>query len=391
MIGSVRNLRDSIYNEDMFDDEEPCKDNLVEPIPLLRDGWGVHGDYRLVGNGEVTNKFCDKWACFHGCVNVEKHSHVTLEGINYVGKIHVNLVRNFCKKPSCPKCFKSGFSVREAGNIEARLVEASKKFGLVEHTICSVPVKDYGLDYKVLRRKVNKMLQSLGIIGHVLIFHGFRYGLGKGWYFSPHWHALGFVLGGYSKCRNCSRKSNCSPICGGFDDLAWKNYLKTEYYTKIMGKRKSIFGTAWYQLNHSSYKVGVKRFHVATWAGCVSYRKLKVTVEHRKRLCPICQEELVRLTYSGGLLFVKNRHSSDYRRSLFPDFKENGVPVWSVYVKSSAVARSSLDFEDAYVSFPSGMPSSVGLSDAEYDKLYDAYVASLDKAVLSKKQFVGGD
>ena len=354
LIGSVRNLRDAIYYEDIFDDEEPKRDNLVEPIPLLRDGWGSHGDYRLVGNGEVTNKFCGKWVGFNGCVNVGKHNHVTLEGVNYAGRIHVNLKHNFCKKPSCSVCFKSGFAVREAGNIKVRLVEASKKFGLVEHIICSVPVKDYGLDYKVLRRKVNKMLQSLGIIGHVLIFHGFRYGLGKGWYFSPHWHALGFVLGGYSKCRNCSRKSNCSPICGGFDDLAWKNYLKTEYYTKIMGKRKTIFGSAWYQLNHASYKVGVKRFHVATWAGCVSYRKMKVTKEVRKQLCPICSSELVRLVYSGVSFPVTDRSSFNYRRSLFPDFKENGVPVWSVSDEPSAVARGckiTKDGEKSWVDY----------------------------------------
>ena len=366
MIGSVRNLKDDTYYEDMFDDEQPKPDNLVEPIPVLRDGWGVHDLYRLVGNGKVTNKFCGKWVGFNGCVNVGKHNHVNLEGINYAGKVHVSLVHNFCKKPSCPVCFKSGFAVREAGNIKVRLDEASKKFGLVEHIICSIPVKDYGLEYNVLRSKVNKILQSLGIVGHVLIFHGFRYSLGKGWYFSPHWHALGFVLGGYSKCRNCPRKSNCDASCDGFDSKAWKNYQKTEYYTKIMGKRKTVFGTAWYQLNHASYKVGVTRFHIATWAGVCSYRKMKVTKEHRKRFCPICQDELVRLTYSGGSVFVTDWGSSGYRRSMFPDFEENGAPVWSVSVEQSAVARGckiTKDVEKSWVDYEASFVfgSEVGL------------------------------
>jgi hypothetical protein len=51
--------------------------------------------------------------------------------------------------------------------------------------------------------------------------------------------------------------------------------------------------TAWYQLNHASYDKTKKRFHIATWFGVCSYRKLKVTPEKRKELCPICQHELV--------------------------------------------------------------------------------------------------
>ena len=34
--------------------------------------------------------------------------------------------------------------------------------------------------------------------------------------------------------------------------------------------------------------------------GCCSYRKLKVTVEVRRKVCPICQHELERLRYVGG-------------------------------------------------------------------------------------------
>jgi hypothetical protein len=63
---------------------------------------------------------------------------------------------------------------------------------------------------------------------------------------------------------------------------------------------------AWYQLNHSSYKVGVKRFHIATWFGVVIYRKFEFTVEKRKELCPICSDELydVELMVVGFLLGI---------------------------------------------------------------------------------------
>ncbi len=102
---------------------------------------------------------------------------------------------------------------------------------------------------------------------------------------------------------------------------------------KVLGKRRTVFGTAWYQLEYASYKVGVVRFHVATWFGCVSYRKFKYTVEKRKELCPICADELVRITYSGFEFFVKDGGSVDYQRDSFEDYEENGVPVWFEYVK----------------------------------------------------------
>lgn len=114
---------------------------------------------------------------------------------------------------------------------------------------------------------------------------------------------------------------------------AYKLYRENGYIVKVFGARKTIFGTAWYQLNHSSYKVGVVRFHIATWFGSCSYRKLKVTVEKRKRLCPICLDELIRITYSGNLLFVKNKDSEGFKRFFFADYEEDGLPVWSEYVK----------------------------------------------------------
>lgn len=44
-----------------------------------------------------------------------------------------------------------------------------------------------------------------------------------------------------------------------------------------MGERRTVGGTAWYQLNHATVKVGVKCFRVVTWFGVCSYRKLKVS------------------------------------------------------------------------------------------------------------------
>jgi len=298
----------------------------LEPV---ENRFGSYGDFQLVGHGEQTNVHCGVFRRFKGCVRVDLHNIITLEGANHKGKVFTRKVRHYCNKPSCPICFKSGWAVREAGNIEARLNEASKRFGLVEHIVASVPVRDYGLKFKNLRKRVIKVLAKRGVIGGALIFHGFRYNLQKHWYWSPHFHVLGFVLGGYSRCRNC-RDQNCLgnrnfDRCDGFEARTRKFFEEDGYIVKVLGKRKTVFGTAWYQLNHSSIDTTKKRFHVATWFGVCSYRKMKVTVEKRKALCPICQHELVDLRYFG------NKQLCMHERDSFEDLEEDGRVVWVEY------------------------------------------------------------
>ena len=282
-----------------------------------------YGDFQLVGHGKVTNAKCGKFSSFYGCARIELHNRITLDGKNFKGKVYTRKIFHSCDKPSCPVCYKYGWAVRGARKIEVRLAEASKRFGLVEHIVVSVPPKDYGLTFDALRKKVGKVLAVRGVVGGNIIFHGLRYNLRKSWYWSPHFHVLGFVLGGYSRCRNCKRKWNCLVGCGGFDDRSYQNFLKDGYYVKVLGKRKTVFGTAWYQLNHASVKKNVKRFHVATWFGVCSYRKLKVTAEKRKDLCPICRHDLINIRYFGSksIACVPERDS-------FEDYVEDGRIVW---------------------------------------------------------------
>jgi len=82
-------------------------------------------------------------------------------------------------------------------------------------------------------------------------------------------------------------------------------------------------------LNHSTIRTNVKRPHACTWFGICSYRKLKVKVEKKKSLCPICGEELVKLHYLGVRHIVKDRDSSDYVGSFLDDLVDNdGSPNW---------------------------------------------------------------
>lgn len=313
--------------DDGLEDEQPKV--LKDTVPALENGWGRYGEYELVGNGKITNEFCGKYLGLKGCVRTDLHEKVTLEGENFEGKVYVQIVHHYCDKPSCPICFKSGWAVREADRIEQRLKEGRKHFGQIEHIVISIPSKDYGLSFPSLRKKALKVLSECGVIGGVMIPHAFRYSFKKNWYFSPHFHVIGFILGGYGRCRHC-KGGNCY-ACDGFEGRVYRAYRENGYIVRALGERKTIFGTAWYQLNHASIRANVKRSHVATWFGICSYRKLKVTVEKHKALCPICNEELEKLYYMGEKRIVKDKNEHSYVASFVDDLLgSDGLPNWAV-------------------------------------------------------------
>jgi len=72
------------------------------------------------------------------------------------------------------------------------------------------------------------------------------------------------------------------------------------------------------------------RHVVVTWFGNCSYRRLKVTYEVRKMLCPLCLHELVDGDYLGSKVFAKDKNSADYVRDSWMPAVENGVAVWVV-------------------------------------------------------------
>jgi hypothetical protein len=327
-------------------------DAFSEPIVT----FNRHGDHCLVGSGKQTNENCGKHRRLDGCLNVEAHNAVGLLMPNVPkNSVFVRSVHYSCDNPLCPICYKYGWAAREAGRIEARLKGASKRFGLVEHIVVSVPDNDYGLSLEDLRRKCVKILSVRGVIGGCMIFHFFRYrnsiearksGSPIGWFPSPHFHVLGFVGGeGYGKCRNCKFNprrvhdwDKCKS-CIGFEGLTRRCYEReggragSGYIVKVLGKRKTIGGTAWYQLNHASVRRGgsSKKSHAATWFGVCSYRKLKlingkdVGIKHK---CSICGNELVRVRYLGFFSEI----SISRRGEIVPMFDDEGKPLWEVVV-----------------------------------------------------------
>jgi len=297
-----------------------------------------YGNFQLVGHGEVTNVMCGRFRSFWGCSRTELHDKVTLDGNNFKGKVYMRKVFHSCDKPSCPSCYKYGWAVREAGRIEMRLAEASKQLRLaVEHIVSTVPPRYYGLSYKALRAKMREVLRARGVIGSAMIFHGFRFNKRQFWYWSPHFHVLGFIEGGY-KCRSCKRVKETGKCglensgCDGFVNRSYRAYEKDGCVVKVLGERKTVGGTAWYQLNHASIDVTKRRFQVTTWWGVCSYRKMKVKPELKKNVCPICQHDLKEHRYYGSSKRVMNCFASDANSckmiDLVADKVEDGRVVW---------------------------------------------------------------
>lgn len=320
---------------------------------------------RIVGGGDVTNRFCGQWLSFRGCLNVELHERIgKMYGKDFKDLIFAQKVHHWCNSWDCPICYRHGTAVREARKIEGRLAEASKQFGDVEHFIVSFVDSDLSVD--AMYKKVQKGLAVRGIVGAVLIPHSFgkrrfemiRSGvfrqIGAVWRF--HVHALGFLSGGYGHCRSCrvngvvpSKEVCCK--CGGFEFVTRKCNESDGLIVKVAededtglpNERESVFGTAWYLLHHASIKVGkvgVKvRSHVVRWYGVVSYRKLHVKVVAKKQVCPICKYDLEDIRYGGVRDICVDRASSRYVANSMEHLHEGGMVVWFLAPKKS-FARS---------------------------------------------------
>jgi hypothetical protein len=305
--------------EEVISDDDGFEEVLDEDGAVKVDEFGVFHGFQLVGHGKVASENCGTYRSTMGCLNREGHDFVSLDGKDYRGKGFFRPFHVWCGRPSCPTCFKHGWAVRLAKNGEARLLVFAKKHGQIEHVVVSVPPADYGMEYNAMRAKVLKVLESRGIVGGCIVFHGVRYNsraealrkaVSAGWYWSPHFHVLGFLLDGYGHCRNCKYKGLDCMRCSGFEGRVRHLRENDGYIVKVLGKRKTIFGSLWYEANHATVRAGVTRFHVLTWFGVCSYRNLNEDMRESVRLrllaekekgcsCPICGKLLVRVWHVG--------------------------------------------------------------------------------------------
>jgi hypothetical protein len=209
------------------------------------------GKWILVGHGKISKISCGKFKSFKICSRTELHGQSKLNGENHAGEVFVHKVHQWCHSPLCPTCFLYGWAKREADHATQRLEKASKGYvdekgvkhaplGNPQHIVVSPPETDWGLaefQNSKFIEKVKRLINEVGIEGGCIIFHGFRCAsweesIGKhvqyGWRWSPHAHIVGFILGGYSKCRYCTPSPKCLS-CDGFEGRVRKSYQTNKY------------------------------------------------------------------------------------------------------------------------------------------------------------------
>jgi len=227
------------------------------------DGWILPGT-------KEKHDWCGLWQT-KGCLNVEGHQK------QYEQKIFVKQYRRSCFRSMCKECYKKWIG-RESNKATRRIEKFEEVSGKnAKHIILSVPSWDCGLSLKELRKKAYPILREIGCIGGTFIFHPFRFNSdSRRWYYSPHFHVIGFgwIIG-----------SNVSD-----------SYQKNGWIIKNKGFRDSVFATFYYQLSHCGVRKG---FHALTWFGDLSYSKLKLEKEPDTSVCPACQRKLIPIYYDG--------------------------------------------------------------------------------------------
>lgn len=202
---------------------------------------------------------CGKWFT-KGCLNV--HAHKETE---FAGKVYVKSFQKSCYRADCEICFKK-WMARDSNKATRRIEKYQEKSGNPpKHTIASPPSWKHHLPIKDLRREAYRILKKVGIVGGSIIFHPFRYHKDtKRWYYSPHFHIIGF----------------------GWITNVKDTFQREGWVVKNKGVRESVFSTFYYQLSHAGVK---RRHHTITWFGDLSYSKLKVEIEPNPDECPLVE------------------------------------------------------------------------------------------------------
>jgi hypothetical protein len=268
-----------------------------------------HENYSPIGRGVKSSVFCGRWLGFSVCRNVAAHNGVSLGGLDCTNKVVVRHSHLWCNKSSCPVCFVRGWATRRARAMVGRLNEGVKRgFGKVEHVSVSVPVLARDLPEPVLRERCRMALVDRGVTGGCMIFHGFRESKDRtALVWSPHYHSLGFIEGGFDRCRDCVHdRDDCRDCSSGFKGREVRGFERDGYLVKVHDERRTVFGTSFYQLNHATIRLGIRRFQSVIWFGCCSYAKFKSEKEKVEGLCPVCDGEMGKSVYVGNRHIVKD-------------------------------------------------------------------------------------
>jgi len=231
-------------------------------LDIKQDGWHLPAV-------DLPKNDCGKWQT-KGCLNVSAH-----KGTEFEGKVFIKTFQKSCYRASCQTCFRK-WMARES-NKATRRVEKYEKLSKqpAKHIVISVPSWKHYTELRELRKQAYKILKSVNCKGGTLIYHPFRYDKKtKQWYFSPHFHVIGF----------------------GWISNVEEIYNEHGWIVKNKGTRDSVFATFYYQLSHAGIKKG---YHTLTWFGDLSYSKLKVEEEENSDVCPLCKAKLRPVFFYG--------------------------------------------------------------------------------------------
>jgi len=241
-------------------------------LPIGQSSFMESSDFSIVGSGNAQNS-CGVWFT-KGCLNVEGHRGMTLDGVDMEGKAFLRRVQNSCDRPLCPTCWE-----KWVGRETKRAVQRLEAFVLkgrhlkAIHVVVSVPKVHYGLSFVEMRKNVYRALKRVRCVGGLMIYHPRRWNF-QGSYFSPHFHVVGY----------------------GWIVDARANFMNTGYVIRNVGKRKTLGGTIRYLLSHCGISA---KHHSVTWFGALSYGKLHVVYEKEHCTCSVCGNKLRRLCYVG--------------------------------------------------------------------------------------------
>jgi hypothetical protein len=300
------------------------------------DSWpireGASGGYTMVGRGPVYSSACGKHLKYYFCDNVDLHTG------EFEGKDVWRNVVSSCTSAGCSRCWKYGWCVRGANSINSRFLTAESVKGLshldVEHICASVPKSLYDLSYDELCVLVVSALKSSNVFGGCTIWHAFRKDYDRrDLFYSAHFHVLGYIRGGYDRCRECVDKKCMGSLrlrhylrCDGFEAVTRGAHVDDGWIVGlakneegVVEKRESLFSTAWYQLEHSSLRVGVKGFHVVKWFGVVGNRKFETVLRPFEHRCVVCDSDM-RVSFPTGVeSIVSNRGEVGFVRNFMTE------------------------------------------------------------------------
>ena len=283
---------------------------LIPPIANKKGVW------LLPSNGSAYDSTWAGGACstlvigkYKGCLEVDLHGQVRLDGVDTSGMVFAKPVRRNCGRFECPECSQT-WMAKGAKRIEHRLLEYEKMrqkawsgFKLYPKHVTISPPQDIPQDelqgnMPKYKAKIHKLLTSVGLYGGVGMYHPFRWQC---------WECGAPRKMGQKTCSKCGGVSfmkNYAPhfhfIGVGFIDgrKVKRVFEETGYFIKnINGTARDIFRTAQYILSHCAKREGGRAF---TWFGTLSYVKFKAgKYAELGEPCPICGSFMVPVVYVG--------------------------------------------------------------------------------------------